>query len=47
MTTIHLLEIVVYLGIIVAITPLMGGYMKRVFAGERGFLDPAQALSVG
>ena len=40
MTTINFLEILVYLAIIVAITPLMGGYMKRVFSGERTFLDP-------
>ena len=40
MTTINFVEILVYLGIIVAITPLMGGYMKRVFSGERTFLDP-------
>ncbi|HTY40890.1 MAG TPA: potassium-transporting ATPase subunit KdpA [Thermoanaerobaculia bacterium] len=40
MTTINFLEILVYLAIIVAITPLMGGYMKRVFSGEKTFLDP-------
>ncbi len=40
MTTINFVEILVYFGIIVAITPLMGGYMKRVFSGERTFLDP-------
>src|SRR5262245_12308232 len=40
MTTINAVEILVYLAIIVAITPLMGGYMKRVFSGDRTFLDP-------
>jgi potassium-transporting ATPase potassium-binding subunit len=40
MTTINLVEILVYVAIIVALTPLLGGYMKRVFAGERTFLDP-------
>jgi K+-transporting ATPase ATPase A chain len=40
MTTINFLEILVYLAIIVALTPLLGGYMKRVFADERTFLDP-------
>jgi K+-transporting ATPase ATPase A chain len=40
MTTIHLVEILVYLAILVALTPVMGGYMKRVFSGERTFLDP-------
>jgi K+-transporting ATPase ATPase A chain len=40
MTTVNVVEILVYLGIIVAITPVLGGYMKRVFSGERTFLDP-------
>ena len=40
MTTINFVEILVYLAIIVGLTPLMGGYMKRVFSGERTFLDP-------
>ncbi|HEY1251404.1 MAG TPA: potassium-transporting ATPase subunit KdpA [Thermoanaerobaculia bacterium] len=40
MTGINALEIAVYLAIIVALTPLMGGYMKRVFSGEKTFLDP-------
>ena len=40
MTTVNFVEILVYLAIIVALTPLMGGYMKRVFSGERTFLDP-------
>jgi potassium-transporting ATPase potassium-binding subunit len=40
MTTINAIEIAVYLAIIVALTPLLGGYMKRVFSSERTFLDP-------
>src|SRR5689334_3172577 len=40
MTGINALEIAVYLAIIVALTPLMGGYMKRVFSGEKTLLDP-------
>jgi K+-transporting ATPase ATPase A chain len=40
MTTINLLEILAFLAIIIAITPLLGGYMKRVFTGERTLLDP-------
>ncbi len=40
MTTINFVEILVYLAIVIALTPLMGGYMKRVFSGERTFLDP-------
>ncbi len=39
MTTKNALEIVVYLAIIVALTPVLGAYMKRVFAGERTWLD--------
>ena len=40
MTTINVLEILAYLAILVALTPLLGGYMKRVFSGERTLLDP-------
>ncbi len=40
MTGIQLLELAVYLGLIMMITPLLGGYMKRVFAGEKTLLDP-------
>jgi K+-transporting ATPase ATPase A chain len=40
MTTVNLVEILVYLAVIVALTPLMGGYMKRVFSDEGTFLDP-------
>ena len=40
MTTVHIVEILAYLAIVVALTPLLGGYMKRVFSGERTFLDP-------
>ena len=40
MTTVKFLEVLVYLAIIIAITPILGGYMKRVFAGEKTFLDP-------
>jgi K+-transporting ATPase ATPase A chain len=39
MTTIHMAEIAVYLAIIIAVTPVLGGYMKRVFSGERTWLD--------
>jgi K+-transporting ATPase ATPase A chain len=38
-TAIKLGELALYLAILVAITPLLGGYMKRVFAGEKTFLD--------
>ncbi len=40
MTAKNALEILVYLAIIVALTPILGAYMKRVFAGERTLLDP-------
>jgi hypothetical protein len=39
MTTLNCWEILVYFGLIVAITPIMGGYMKRVFSGEKTALD--------
>jgi K+-transporting ATPase ATPase A chain len=40
MTSINLLKIFIYLGVIVAVTPVLGLYMKKVFAGEKTFLDP-------
>jgi K+-transporting ATPase ATPase A chain len=33
-------RVFLYFGVLVAITPILGGYMKRVFSGERTFLDP-------
>ncbi len=40
MTFIGWMQIVLYCAIIVAITPVLGGYMTRVFNGERTFLTP-------
>jgi potassium-transporting ATPase potassium-binding subunit len=40
MTAIHVFELAVYLGLITVITPVLGGYMKRVFAGEKTLFDP-------
>src|SRR5512141_2781963 len=40
MTGIGIVKIAVYLGLITTLTPLLGGYMKRVFSGERTILDP-------
>ena len=40
MTTIGWIQILLYCAIIVAITPVLGGYMTRVFNGERTFLSP-------
>ncbi len=42
MTAQGLLQLAVFLGLIVAITPLLGGYMARVFTGER--VLPQRAL---
>jgi potassium-transporting ATPase potassium-binding subunit len=33
------LQIAIFCALIVAVTPLLGGYMARVFRGERTFLD--------
>ena len=40
MTAIGWVQILLYCAIIVAITPVLGGYMSRVFNGERSFLSP-------
>src|SRR5271169_1956519 len=40
MTTIGWIQILLYCAIIVAITPVLGGYMTRVFNGERTALSP-------
>jgi potassium-transporting ATPase potassium-binding subunit len=40
MTTIGWIQVLLYCAIIVAITPVLGGYMTRVFNGERTFLSP-------
>ena len=40
MTVIGWTQILLYGAIIVAITPVLGAYMTRVFAGERTFLSP-------
>jgi K+-transporting ATPase ATPase A chain len=40
MTFIGWIQIALYCAIIVAITPLLGAYMTRVFGGERTFLSP-------
>src|SRR3954466_4333739 len=34
------LQIAIFLAVLVALTPLMGGYMARVYTGERVFLSP-------
>jgi len=40
MTVVGWVQIILYCAVIVALTPLMGGYMTRVFAGERTVLAP-------
>lgn len=40
MTMIGWAQIVIFCAVIVALTPVIGGYMTRVFAGERTFLSP-------
>ena len=40
MTGHQAVELLVYFLVIAGITPVLGGYMKRVFAGERTILDP-------
>jgi potassium-transporting ATPase potassium-binding subunit len=40
MTVIGWVQILLYCAIIVAITPVLGSYMTRVFNGERTFLSP-------
>jgi potassium-transporting ATPase potassium-binding subunit len=40
MTVIGWIQILLYCAIIVAITPVLGAYMTRVFTGERTFLTP-------
>ena len=40
MTTIGWIQIALFCAIVVALTPLLGGYMTRVFNGERTFLSP-------
>jgi len=40
MTLVGWVQIFLYCAIIVAITPPLGGYMTRVFSGERTFLSP-------
>src|SRR5579862_1192678 len=40
MTVIGWIQIALYCAIIVALTPVLGSYMTRVFTGERTFLSP-------
>lgn len=40
MGTLELAQVGLYIGLLIACTPLLGGYLARVFAGERTLLSP-------
>ena len=40
MSTLEIVQVVLYLALLVAVTPLLGGYMQRVFDGQRTLLSP-------
>ncbi len=40
MSALELLQIVVYFGVLIACVPILGGYMAKVFNGERTLLTP-------
>lgn len=40
MTTLELVQIVVYFALVIVCTPLLGGYMARVYGGERTWITP-------
>lgn len=40
MTPPELLQILMYIGLLIVCTPLLGGYMARVFSGERSLFSP-------
>ncbi len=40
MSALELLQIIVYFGVLIACVPLLGGYMAKVFSGERTLLTP-------
>jgi potassium-transporting ATPase potassium-binding subunit len=39
MTSLELLQIVIYFGLLIVLTPILGGYMARVFTGKRPLLS--------
>ncbi|MGQ9370485.1 potassium-transporting ATPase subunit KdpA [Azospirillum sp. ST 5-10] len=41
MNAADILQIIVFCGLLIALTPVVGGYMARVFTGERVWLDRA------
>jgi K+-transporting ATPase ATPase A chain len=40
MSTLEFAQVFLYIGLLIVCTPLLGGYMQRVFDGERTFLTP-------
>ncbi|MCX6308242.1 MAG: potassium-transporting ATPase subunit KdpA [Bacteroidia bacterium] len=40
MTTLDFIQIILFLTLLVVLTPLLGGYMKKVFTGENHFMRP-------
>jgi len=40
MTTLDFIQIILFLTLLIALTPLLGGYMKKVFTGEKHFMQP-------
>ncbi len=40
MTTLDFIQIILFLTLLIALTPLLGGYMKKVFTGEKHFMKP-------
>ncbi|RFA30168.1 potassium-transporting ATPase subunit KdpA [Alkalilimnicola ehrlichii] len=40
MSTSDFLQIALFIGVLLALTPFVGGYMARVYSGERTFLTP-------
>jgi potassium-transporting ATPase potassium-binding subunit len=40
MTPLQIVQILVYLGIVIALTPILGSYMARAFSGQKTLLDP-------
>jgi len=40
MTTFDFIQVILFLGLLTALTPVLGGYMKKVFTGEKHFLQP-------
>ncbi|MDD2612246.1 MAG: potassium-transporting ATPase subunit KdpA [Bacteroidales bacterium] len=40
MTTLDFIQVILFLGLLTALTPILGGYMKKVFTGEKHFMQP-------